>query len=212
MLSVAANWLHTWLPAATMPDGWHPGVAPQIGSAVWPIGLLLSVEVLSRTRWRRGMAWILGRYLGAGSVAIGSAIISYRHVYDVLTAWDYGHLGAAVGPVVLDGLMVISGFALLSESAVTTTMTATQGCDPVSTQADSPASAADSPSDIDRDALIRATYAQINSTREVGEVFGLHHSTIARIVAAGSNRDRTCVAAEPLDVTDGSERYDMRSD
>ncbi|WP_378733313.1 hypothetical protein [Nocardia brasiliensis] len=187
-----------------MPDGWHPGVAPQIASAVWPIGLLLSVEVLSRTRWRRGMAWILGRYLGAGSVAIGSAIISYRHVYDVLTAWNYGQLGAAVGPVVLDGLMVISGFALLSEShatTTTTTATATQGRDSVTTRTDSPATTADSPNDIDRDARIRAMYDQINSTREVGEAFGLHHSTVARIVAAASNRDR------PHTTTDPSGRY-----
>lgn len=184
VLSVAANWLHTWLPAATMPDGWRPGVAPQIGSAVWPIGLLLSVEVLSRTRWRRGLAWVLGRYFGAGSVAIGSAIISYGHVYDVLTAWDYGPLGSAVGPVVLDGLMVISGFALLSQSQPTdTTATATN-------HHDSPATTADNPSDTHRDTQIRALYQQIPSTREVGEAFGLHHSTVARIIAAGSNRDR----------------------
>ncbi len=195
-----------------MPHGWHPGVAPQIGSAVWPIGLLLSVEVLSRTRWRRGIAWILGRYLGAGSVAVGSAIISYRHVYDVLTAWGYGQLGAAVGPVVLDGLMVISGFALLSESPVmttTTTVAATQGHDTETTRTDSPATMADNLSNTDRDAQIRAAYAQISSTREVGEVFGLHHSTVARIVAAGSNRHRPGMTVDPRDATGGSGRDDM---
>ncbi len=156
------------------------------------------------------MAWILGRYLGAGSVAIGSAIISYRHVYDVLMAWDYGQLGAAVGPVVLDGLMVISGFALLSESPATTTTTpasATQGRDTVTTWTDSTATMADSANDTDRDARIRAMYAQINSTREVGEVFGLHHSTVARIVAAGNNRDKPHTTIGPSE-TPGD---DMRS-
>jgi hypothetical protein len=34
----------------------------------------------------------------------------------VLIAWDYGPLGAAVGPLVLDGLMIVSGFALLAMS------------------------------------------------------------------------------------------------
>ncbi|SMD24225.1 DUF2637 domain-containing protein [Lentzea albidocapillata] len=117
VMSVAANVLHTWLPLADMPAGWTPGVAPQIGAAVWPIGLLLSVEVLSRVPWPRGWAWSLARYGGAGTVALGSAVISYGHLRDVLLAWDYGPTGAHVGPLVLDGLMIISGFALLAMSS-----------------------------------------------------------------------------------------------
>jgi hypothetical protein len=116
VMSVAANVLHAWLPADEQPAGWSPGIAPQIGSAVWPIGLLLSVEVLSRVRWAPGVWWALARYGGAGTVAVGSAIISYGHLHEVLLAWDYGPLGAAVGPLVLDGLMVVSGFALLAMS------------------------------------------------------------------------------------------------
>jgi hypothetical protein len=34
----------------------------------------------------------------------------------VLLAWQYGPLAAAVGPIVLDGLMVVCGFALLAMS------------------------------------------------------------------------------------------------
>ena len=60
--------------------------------------------------------WALARYGGAGTVAVGSAIISYGHLHEVLLAWEYGPLGAAVGPLVLDGLMVVSGFALLAIS------------------------------------------------------------------------------------------------
>jgi hypothetical protein len=116
VMSVAANVLHAWLPAEELPAGWSPGIAPQIGSAVWPIGLLLSVEVLSRVRWAPGIWWALARYGGAGTVALGSAVISYGHLREVLLAWDYGPLGAAVGPLVLDGLMVVSGFALLTMS------------------------------------------------------------------------------------------------
>ncbi|MFJ5984508.1 hypothetical protein [Lentzea sp. NPDC092896] len=114
--SIAANVLHTWLPAAQYPPGWAPGLAPQIGAAVWPIGLLLSVEVLSRVAWPPGWAWNLARYGGTGIVALGSAVISYGHQRDLLLAWHYGPLAAAVGPLVLDGLMVISGFALLAIS------------------------------------------------------------------------------------------------
>lgn len=122
VMSVAANVLHTWLPAARMPPGWTPGIAAQIGSAVWPIGLLLSVEVLSRVPWRHGWGWALARFGGTGTVAVGSAVISYGHVQQVLAAWGYSTLASHVGPLVLDGLMVISGFALLamSSSPITT--------------------------------------------------------------------------------------------
>lgn len=116
LMSIAANILHTWLPADDMPEGWSPGIPPQIGAAVWPVGLLISVEVLSRVRWRPGFLWSLARYGGAGTVAVGSGIISYGHLRELLLAWGYGHPGAEVGPLVLDGLMVVSGFALLAMS------------------------------------------------------------------------------------------------
>jgi hypothetical protein len=117
VMSVAANVLHTWLPAARMPPGWSPDIASQIGAAVWPLGLLLSVEVLSRVPWPRGWQWLLARFAGTGAVALGSAVISYGHVQEVLAAWGYGELASYVGPLVLDGLMVISGFALLAMSS-----------------------------------------------------------------------------------------------
>jgi hypothetical protein len=53
IMSVAANVLHTWLPAPHQQPGWSPGLAAQIGAAVWPIGLL-STAVLSRARWPQG--------------------------------------------------------------------------------------------------------------------------------------------------------------
>jgi hypothetical protein len=120
VMSVAANVLHAWLPAPHQPPGWSPGVAPQIGAAVWPLGLMLAVEALSRIRWPHGLLWSLARFGGAGTVAVGSAVISYGHLRDVLLAWQYGPLAADVGPLVLDGLMVVCGFALLAISRTST--------------------------------------------------------------------------------------------
>lgn len=113
VISVAANVLHAWLPALAGETA-APGLAVQVGAAVWPIALVISVEVLSRVPWRPGWAWQLARYGGAGVVAIGAAVISYGHLHGVLAAWGYGTTGAAVGPLVVDGLMTISGFALLA--------------------------------------------------------------------------------------------------
>jgi hypothetical protein len=116
VMSIAANVLHAWLPAGHEPTGWSPGIAPQVGATVWPIGLMLAVEALSRIHWPGGFGWGVARFGGAGAVAVGSAIISYGHLRDVLLAWSYGPMGAAVGPLVLDGLMVVCGFALLANS------------------------------------------------------------------------------------------------
>jgi hypothetical protein len=116
VMSITANVLHVWLPAEHQSPGWSPGVAPQVGAAVWPVGLMLAIEALSRIRWPKGMLWGLARFGGAGAVALGSAVISYGHLRGVLRAWQYGSLAAAVGPIVLDGLMVVCGFALLAMS------------------------------------------------------------------------------------------------
>lgn len=114
LTSIAANVLHTYLPTVHMPEGLLLGLAARLGAAIWPIGLLLSIEVLARVSWRRGPAWRIARFGGAGTVAMGSAIISYGHVREVLLAWGYGHPAAEFGPLTLDGLMVVCGFALLS--------------------------------------------------------------------------------------------------
>jgi hypothetical protein len=121
--SVLANVLDTWLPAAHQPVGWSPGLAPQIGAAVWPAALMFAVETLSRVPWPHGTWWLLARYGGVGTVALGSAVISYGHVHDVLSSWGYSPGSAALGPLVIDGLTVICGFALL---AITHTNTVQQ--------------------------------------------------------------------------------------
>jgi Protein of unknown function (DUF2637) len=114
--SIAANVLHAWLPAAHQPPGWTPGLPPQLGAAVWPIGLMIAVEAVTRIHWPEGFGWSLARFGGGGTVALGSAVISYGHLRDLLEAWQYTSLAAAVGPLVLDGLMVVCGFALLASS------------------------------------------------------------------------------------------------
>lgn len=116
IVSIGFNLQAAWLPA-DQPDtasDWAPSVPSQIGAVVWPVALMVSVEVLSRIAWPNGWGWKAMRVLGILAVAGGSGVISYGHIYAVLKAWGYGTLGAAVGPLVIDGLMLISGFALVS--------------------------------------------------------------------------------------------------
>jgi hypothetical protein len=114
--SVAANVLAARIAPAHAPVHWVPSVAAEVGAAVWPLALLLSVEVLSRVRMPSDWYWKLAKIGGSVAVAGGSAVISYGHINDVLTTWNYSGIGAGVGPLVIDGLMVISGFALLALS------------------------------------------------------------------------------------------------
>jgi len=114
--SVAANVLAARIPPAAAGPGWEPSTVAQLGAAVWPLALLLAVEALSRVRWPSGALWRLARYGGAGTVALGSGVISYGHIHAVLGSWGYDGVAAGVGPLVIDGLMVISGFAMLAKS------------------------------------------------------------------------------------------------
>lgn len=107
-VSVGGNLQAAWLAAEP------PSIASQAGAIVWPLSLMVSVEVLSRIAWPDGWGWRLVRVGGLIAVAGGSGVISYGHIHAVLTAWGYGTLGSAVGPLVVDGLMLISGFALVS--------------------------------------------------------------------------------------------------
>lgn len=126
-VSVAANVKHAYIPRPpdgldeaaravwTAPPEWAPDTSAVVGAAVWPLMLLLAVEVMTRVSWGGGW-WNLARFGGVGVVGVGSAIISYGHIHDVLLLWHYGELGARIGPLVVDGLMVVCGFALLAIS------------------------------------------------------------------------------------------------
>lgn len=115
-VSIAANVLAARIAPHGAPGDWKPSVVAQVGAAVWPVGLLLSVEALSRVRWPKGTLWNLARYGGAGVVALGSAVISYTHIHEVLLTWGYNGISAGVGPLVIDGLMTVCGFAMMAKA------------------------------------------------------------------------------------------------
>ncbi|UOX85302.1 hypothetical protein MUY14_26295 [Amycolatopsis sp. FBCC-B4732] len=117
VVSIAANVLAARIPPGDAGANWSPSLVAQLGAAVWPVALLIAVEVLSRVQWPAGGLWRFARFGGVGLVAAGSAVISYGHIRDVLTTWGYSGLGAGVGPLVIDGLMVVSGFALLAKGS-----------------------------------------------------------------------------------------------
>ena len=114
--SVAANVAHA-----------APGVGPALAAAFAPVALLLAVECMTRPEWQRdGWAWQLARYGGTGLVALVAAVMSYRHMSDLLASYGEDPLNAAIGPLAVDGLMVVAGFALLAMTPANVTTTTGQ--------------------------------------------------------------------------------------
>ena len=108
LVSIAGNIGH----AAS--DGMQPG--EWAGAAFWPTALLLSVEILVRVRWQPEKRWMVARFTGLIVVSIVAAILSYLHLRSLLIFWQYGGFQGSIGPLAVDGLMLIAASALLSIS------------------------------------------------------------------------------------------------
>ena len=86
----------------------------QLSGAFWPVALIVSVELMSRPLWRTGKGWSWARYGGTGLVAVVTAITSYWHMRGFLIKYGEAEALASVGPLAVDGLMIVAGFALLA--------------------------------------------------------------------------------------------------
>lgn len=80
----------------------------------WPVFAVLAVEILIRANWGEGIWWTLVRFVGVGTVALGAMRLSLTHTCSVLRSWGYGQFDAVTGAIVIDGLMLLSGAALLA--------------------------------------------------------------------------------------------------
>lgn len=122
-LSEAANVAHTFVPPAGASMAWRPSAGPVIGSAVWPALVYLVIEMLARVPWpalRPGGRWDTAaivpaviRWGGSGLVGSVAAIVSYRHMSALLSAWGEDQVVATLGPLAIDGFMVMATAALL---------------------------------------------------------------------------------------------------
>lgn len=120
-VSVAGNVAHTYHPTAAVlaaagktADQWKPELGAQLGAAFFPLALLVTVEVLTRVQWPNTWGWSATRYGGAALVAGVAAVVSYLHLRGLLLAYGEDELTATIGPLSVDGLMVVAGFALLA--------------------------------------------------------------------------------------------------
>jgi hypothetical protein len=113
-VSIAANVAHSYVPPADALAGWTPQTGAVIGSVFWPVALFVATEILARVPWPPGRRWMALRFLGLMPVALVAAIVSYKHGSGLLRFYGEDMLTAHLGPLAVDGLMVMASAALLA--------------------------------------------------------------------------------------------------
>lgn len=216
-VSVAGNVAHTWHPSdeqlavaglsRATAEQWQPELGAQLFAAFFPLALLLTVEVLSRAAWPSGWAWSMARYGGTSLVALVAAVVSYMHLHDLLRAYGEDRLTAVIGPLAVDGLMVVCGFAILAISRTKTAETVVQEPAPVvepapleveqpeeiSQEISHPAEkeTAAQPPVADRDSAIVSARGAGRSVRAIAEEFGVTRYQVQKILAAAKDAEQT---------------------
>lgn len=115
-VSIAANIAHSYVPPAGMPASWRPEAGAVISAVFWPVALFVVVEIVARIPWPAGRRWVALRYVGLLPVALVAAVVSYRHLSGLLTHYREDPLTATLGPLAVDGLMVMASGALIASA------------------------------------------------------------------------------------------------
>ena len=114
LVSIAANVAHSYVPPAHMSAGWRPPIGDVVGAVFWPVALFVAIEILARIAWPRATRWVVVRFLGLLPVAVVAAIVSYGHLSGLLAHYGESSLTAHLGPLAVDGLMVMASSALMA--------------------------------------------------------------------------------------------------
>ncbi|MFI5910913.1 DUF2637 domain-containing protein [Dactylosporangium sp. NPDC051541] len=113
-VSIAANVAHSYIAPSGAGAGWSPEFGAVIGAVCWPVFLFVAVEILTRVAWPHGWIWHVVRWVGLLPVAGVAALVSYRHLSGLLEHYGEEHVVVYLGPVAVDGLMVMATAALLA--------------------------------------------------------------------------------------------------
>ena len=108
VVSVAANVAHSFVPPAGSDADWLPEFGAVVGAVFWPVAVFVAVEILARVAWPKGKRWAGLRFLGLLPVAAVAALVSYRHLSGLLNFYGEDDLTVFLGPLAVDGLMVMA--------------------------------------------------------------------------------------------------------
>jgi hypothetical protein len=114
VVSVAANVAHSYVPPADAAAGWVPHTGAVVGAVFWPVALVVAIEILARVPWPDLARWAVVRFGGLIPVAAVAAVVSYRHMSGLLAFYGEDTVTSVIGPLAVDGLMVMATGALLA--------------------------------------------------------------------------------------------------
>ena len=117
LVSIAANVAHSYVAPTGAPVSWRPATGAVVGAVFWPIALFIAIEILARTSWPTGARWVFIRFAGLLPVALVAAIVSYFHLSGLLVHYRESALIAHLGPLAVDGLMIMSSAAVMATTA-----------------------------------------------------------------------------------------------
>ena len=203
LVSIAANVAHSYVPPTHTPAGWHPPLGNVVGAVFWPVALFVAIEILARTAWPRATRWVVVRFAGLLPVAVVAAIVSYGHLSGLLAHYGESALTAHLGPLAVDGLMVMASSALMATAPGRTPYTAGQA---EATRADTvPDTSADSTPDTA--AVAKPTRARTVPAKTSGT------TTAAKVVALAAKHPEMTRAemARQLKVTERTIRRHLSS-
>jgi hypothetical protein len=167
-VSIAANVAHSYVPPENAPADWSPPLGAVVGAVFWPVALFVAVEILARVAWPAGTRWWALRFAGLLPVAVVAAVVSYGHLSGLLAFYGEADWTAAIGPLAVDGLMVMATAALIATgarrtaepTAEPTTETAAGPAFIAAVPADPPAMAAPGPAPVAAPAAAADTTAE----------------------------------------------------
>jgi hypothetical protein len=113
-VSIAANVAHSYVPPTGAPAAWTPQAGAVVGSIFWPVALFVVTEIWARVVWPSGKGWMAVRFGGLLPVALVAALVSYKHLAGLLRFYGEDAVTAHLGPLAVDGLMVMATGALLA--------------------------------------------------------------------------------------------------
>jgi hypothetical protein len=207
LVSIAANVAHSYVPPARASADWRPAIGDVVGAVFWPVALFVAIEILARTGWPSGKRWVVVRFLGLLPVAVVAAIVSYGHLSGLLAHYGESALTSHLGPLAVDGLMVMASSALMATAPRRTPDTTGQ-TKPVVADT-TPDTIADSTPDTTADAapVVKPKRARTTSTKPA------RTSTAGKVVAlAAKHPDMTTVEmAKKLGVTDRTIRRHLNT-
>jgi hypothetical protein len=129
--SIAANVAHSFIPPANAALDWTPEPGAVVGAIVWPVFLFVAVEILARVAWPTGLTWQAIRWAGMLPVAAVAALVSYRHLSGLLAYYGEEPIVCVLGPLAVDGLMVMATGAILATGQPTSTVVSAEATDTI---------------------------------------------------------------------------------